>query len=36
VVSFQPRALELGWMHAHPEQFEKVSAGPDWGVFALR
>lgn len=36
VVSFQPRALELGWMQAHPDRFENVSSGPDWGVFALR
>jgi len=37
VMSFRPASIELGWMEAHPESFERLAgAAGDWGLFAVR
>jgi hypothetical protein len=37
VMSFRPASIELGWMEAHPESFERLAGAPgDWGLFAVR
>jgi hypothetical protein len=37
VMSFRPASIELGWMDAHPESFERLAGAPgDWGLFAVR
>ena len=36
VMSFRPASIELGWMEAHPETFERLAGAPgDWGLFAV-
>jgi hypothetical protein len=36
VMSFRPASIELGWMEAHPESFERLAgASGDWGLFAV-
>ena len=36
VISFRPRSMELGWMEAHPELFEKQCGGVDWGLYRVK
>jgi hypothetical protein len=37
VVSFRPASIELAWMEANPDGFERLAGSPaDWGVFRLR
>jgi hypothetical protein len=36
VISFRPRSMELGWMEAHPELFEKQCGGGDWGLYRVK
>jgi hypothetical protein len=36
VLTFPPYSIEQGWMDGTPERFEKLSGGPDWGLYRLR
>lgn len=36
VMSFWPTSLEQMWMRQHPEAFEKLSEGKQWGFYRVR
>ena len=36
IMSFSPRSIEFEWMRKHPESFDPVIQGEDFGLFRLR
>ena len=36
VMSFWPPSIELMWMRARPEQFERISSGEKWGFYRVK
>lgn len=36
VISFAPKSIEMYWMLEHPESFEEVTGGHDFGLFRVR
>lgn len=37
VMSFEPASIELGWMEARPDRFERLAGdGAGWGLYRLR